>query len=100
MHRGHGAETVEIGPNESLDVTVYTRSHAGAKFTITDAKGKTDLTETVEVVHDAKSELPAHGKLTTTKHIDGPQTIKVKAVSNAGRFSRQDFLLVLSHYKK
>lgn len=93
---------MDIAEGESLDIDVWTRSTAGAKFSVTDANTKQEICPTIEVKHGGTedvTEIPTSGKLTPA-HIDGPRKIKVKADCNAGRFSRHNFLLVLSHYKK
>lgn len=90
-----------MGPSETLDIEVFTRSTAGAKFTILDDHKK-ELCPTVEVKHngtDDTSELPTSAKITSIR-IEGPRKVKIKADSNAGRFSRHNYLLVFYHYKK
>jgi len=89
-----------VGPNENLDIEVYTRSTAGAKFTI--MEDKTELCPSVEVKHtgtDDPTEKPTWRKITSSR-IQGPRKVKVKADSNAGRFSRHNYLLVFYHYAK
>lgn len=98
---GHGTEVVEVAASETLDIEVYTRSTAGAKFTILD-DAKKEVCPTVEVKHggtDDTSEPPTFQKITSNR-IEGPRKVKVRADSNAGRFSRHNYLLVFYHYKK
>lgn len=99
---GHGSEVIDVEAGESLDLDVWTRSTAGAKFSVTDATSKQEICPSVEVKHNGTedvTEIPTTGKITPCR-IDGPRKVKVKADSNAGRFSRHNFLLVFSHYKK
>lgn len=82
---------------------MWTRSTAGAKFSVTDASTKVEICPPVEVRHggtDDVTEMPTTGKITPPgSRIAGPRKVKIKADCNAGRFSRHNFLLVLSHYK-
>ena len=80
---------------------MYTRSTAGGKFQILNNESKAEICPVVEVKHfgtEDVTEKPTSKKI-TSKHIEGPLNIKIKVDSNAGRFSRQNFLLVLYHYK-
>lgn len=85
-----------------MDVTVYTRSTAGAKFTLTDATGKmAPFVSNFEIKHtgtDDVSENPTHLSVTPDEKIVGPQQIKVKADSNGGRWSTHNFLVVFTVY--
>lgn len=99
--RGHGSEVIDVEGGQSLTVKVFTRSTAGAKFTIQDSNLKTDLCPAVEAKHsgtDDPNEMPSSQVLTPTRLV-GPLKVKVKADSNTGRFSRQNFLIVFSFYK-
>jgi hypothetical protein len=100
---GHGSTTYEVGEGEELEVSIYTRSTSGAKFTLTDVnKEKTPWVENYDVKHngtDDVEEHPTHDMLTKTK-ISGPAHVKVKADNNAGRWSTQNFLVVFWVYTK
>lgn len=97
--RGSGSITYDIIPDEELEVSIYTRSTAGAKWTISDAKNKNGTTwvgdvETKHVGDDL--ELPSsHFKLTKA-NIKGPVSIKIKAESFGGRWTSEKFLVVVS----
>jgi hypothetical protein len=86
-----------------LDITIYTRSTAGAKFTVTDVNHtQAPWVENFEVKHhgtDDISETPSHISITgADKKIVGPQQVKVKADSHAGRWSTNNFLVVFTVY--
>jgi hypothetical protein len=56
----------------------------------------------LEVKHtggDTLQDMPSHESITETK-IVGPAKLKVKAHSNAGRFSSNNFFSVFSVYRK
>lgn len=79
---------------------MYTRSTSGAKFSLFNADTKEALLggAVLELVHggtDDTSEAPTTKKMTTEK-IVGPIKIKVKADSNANRFSMHNYLLAFS----
>jgi hypothetical protein len=99
--RGHSSETIELKEGEAIEIVVYTRSTAGAKFCLTNTETKQDLTTGTEVKHTGTGEdvheLPTHISITTEK-IQGPVKLKIKADSHAGRFSRNDYLLVFYLY--
>jgi CRAL/TRIO domain len=102
--RGHGSEHVSVHAGESLQVTVFTRSTAGATFSLHCEESKKTINgiENVLVQHagtDDPAEKPTEKHLNTA-HIKGPMKIKVKADSKAGRFSTQNFLVVFSYYKE
>jgi hypothetical protein len=88
-------------PGEELEVSIFTRSVAGAKFTLQDATSKTAApwASDVEVKHSGNGEdpeeSPTHKAITTT-NIKGPASIKVKAESIGSRWSTQNFLVVFS----
>jgi hypothetical protein len=102
-YSGHGSTSYEIGEGEELEVSIYTRSTAGAKFTVTDVnKEKTNWVNDYDVTHngtDDAEEHPTHDMLTKTK-IQGPANVKVKADCNAGRWSSHNFLVVFWVYSK
>jgi len=100
VHSGHGTEVVEVASNETLDIEVFTRSTAGAKFTILEEKK--EICPTVEVKHHGTEDTmePPTFKKITSERIQGPRKVKIKADSNAGRFSRHNYLLVFYHYKR
>jgi hypothetical protein len=100
--RGHGSEVCLIHANEEAEIEVFTNSSAGAKFSVTDADAKSHIVDNVLVQHvgsGVESEQPSR-KVITSQRITGPANVKVKADSNAGRFSTQNFLIVFSIYKK
>lgn len=90
-------------PGEELEVSIYTRSVAGAKFTLVDATNKlaAPLASDVEVKHSGTGEdpeeIPTHKAISST-NIVGPASIKVKAESIGSRWSTQNFLVVFSVY--
>lgn len=100
--RGSGSASFSVGEGEELDITVYTRSKAGSKFSIVDSKTKKEILPSVEVKHtggDTDLDMPSHKVLTEAK-LTGPMSVKVKADSNAGRFTTHNFLTVFAVYKK
>jgi hypothetical protein len=102
-YSGHGSTTYQIAAGEELEVSIYTRSTGGAKFTVTDVnKAKTPWVTDYDVTHtgtDDAEEHPTHDMITKTK-IMGPASVKVKADSNAGRWSAVNFLVVFWVYSK
>ena len=96
--RGHGSETIDLHGNESLEVSVYSRSPAGASFCLTDANNKNVFVENVDVKHvgtgEDENELPTSVILNKGNLIKGPVKLKVKADSHGSRFSTHDYLLV------
>ena len=99
LNRGSGSITYDIIPDEELEVSIYTRSTAGAKWTISDAKNKKGTTwvgdvETKHVGDDLELP-PSHIKLTKA-NIKGPVSIKIKAESFGGRWTSEKFLVVVS----
>lgn len=101
---GHGSEVIEVKEGETVEISVYTHSSSGAKFSLTDTDQKSPLDGgvPVEVMHlgtDDPLENPTSKKITTAP-ISGPVKVKVKADSNASRFSTHNFLLVYSFGKK
>lgn len=101
--RGHGSVTHEITEDEEVEVTIYTRAPAGAKFTITDVKhGHAPWIENYEVKHEGSIDPKAMPTLdlVTKEKIAGPQNIKVKADCNGSRWTMQNFLIVFKVYRK
>jgi hypothetical protein len=85
-----------------LEVTVFTRSMSGAKFTLTDADTKKIFLEDVEVSHNGTedaSEKSSSKVINMDALIKGPAHVKIKADSHAGRFSTQNYLLVYRFLK-
>jgi hypothetical protein len=84
-------------------VSVYTRSVAGAKFTIDDPTSKlaAPWASDVSVKHagsgEDPEEIPTHKAITST-NIMGPASIRVKAESIGSRWSTQNFLVVFSTF--
>lgn len=100
--RGSSSITYDIFPDEELEVSIYTRSKAGAEWTVSDAKNKRGTTwvsgiETKHVGDDLKV-MPTHVKLTKA-NIKGPCSIEVKAKSHGGRWTTEKFLVVVSVFK-
>lgn len=95
--------THEIAEDEEVEVSIYTRSPDGGKFTITDVNhSHAPWVESFEVKHTGSAEAdakPTH-TIVTKEKISGPQSIKIKADSNAGRWSTLNFLVVFSVYRK
>lgn len=104
--RGHGSETIDIKAGETCEISVFTRSTAGALFTLTDADAKTHFLDNVEAKHtgngDVDSERPTCIVLNegSDKRVAGPVKLKIKADSHASRFSTHNFLLVFAFHKK
>ena len=96
---GHHSCTYDIAAGEELEISIYTRSTAGAKFTVVDSQhAKAPWVENFQVVHsgtDDMNETPSH-MVITKEHIVGPANVKVKADSNAGRWSTHNFLIVFT----
>ena len=98
LRSGHGSEVVEVGERESVEISVFTRSTAGAKFSIHDKDKKIELIQNVTVKHTGTSdvtETPTSQSLMESP-IQGPTHIKVKAVSLGSRFSTHNYLLVFT----
>ena len=95
FHRGHGSEVMDVPAGESVEIQVYTRSTSGGVFSLHDNTKKTAIESEIQVKHDGQGEATCMVKL-SRKSIPGPISIKVKADSNASRFSTQHFLLVFS----
>lgn len=85
-----------------MEVTVWTRSTAGAIFSVTHAEQKhgAHYVDNIEVKHAGSedvTEVPTSVTL-TKEHIHGPCKIKVKADSLAGRFSTHNYMVVFNVY--
>mmetsp|Transcript_20730 Transcript_20730/g.48086 ORF Transcript_20730/g.48086 Transcript_20730/m.48086 type:complete len:434 (+) Transcript_20730:153-1454(+) len=99
--RGSGSESVEVPSGMSVQTTIITRSTSGALFTLTDSDTKEVLSQKeIEVIHkDEKLPLPTRVLLKEEK-IKGPVKLKVKAISNASRFTTHNFLIAFSLFKE
>lgn len=85
--------------DEQLEVSVYTRSTAGATFSLTDADTKAVIVHDVMVQHTGtgdENEIPT-SVILNKELIKGPVKVKVKADSQGSRFSTINFLLVFSY---
>jgi hypothetical protein len=103
IRSGHGSASYDINEGEELEVTVYTRSPAGAKFTVTDAnKSHTPWVENFEVKHEGSGDMEegASHECITKEKIQGPASVKVKADSNGGRWSSHNMLVVFGVFSK
>ena len=93
--------TFNVMPGEELNVTVFTRSTTGAKFTIVDAVGNKTHAYNVMVKHNSEdtTKLPSN-KSITRENIKGPARVKVKVESMGSRFvtSASNYLVVFSVY--
>eukprot|EP00980_Cylindrotheca_fusiformis_P000782 scaffold184_cov125-Cylindrotheca_fusiformis.AAC.17 len=102
--RGHSSVSHQISSDEEVEITIYTRSKSGAKFTVSDAANKNQApwVTDFEFMHtggDGVQDLPSHTSITKEK-IPGPATIKVKGDSKSGRFSSSNFTTIFSVYRK
>jgi hypothetical protein len=98
-HSGSGSHKVDIASGEEVEVSIWTRSKAGAKWSIKD-EGKTTLIDDVEAKHtggEEPSDKPTQTIL-TPKRISGPCSLKVSAISNGGRFTSERFLVAFCIY--
>jgi len=99
--RSTGSVTFEVYPGEELNVTVYTRSTTGAKFTVSDAQNKTTWAdkEPVKCPHSDVTKLPEHVVMTKA-NIKGPLSVKVEAKTMGSRFAAtsSNYLIVFSVY--
>lgn len=107
MHvRGHGSASVEVKAGEALEIHGYTRSLAGATFSVTAAdhskkKGAHEYVKAVEVKHNTDDELkPPTCVQVTSSRVVGPAHLKVKLDSHGGRFSSERFLVAFSFFPK
>jgi hypothetical protein len=103
IRSGHGSKVIDVLANESVQVSVFTRSLSGATFTLTDSEGtKAQLSGEVLVKHsgtDDENEIPT-STIINQDMIKGPIKLKVKADSLGSRFSTINFLLVFSFKKE
>lgn len=100
---GHSSHVVEVGLDESVTITVYTRSTVGAVFALHDNKQKTLLKDGILALdRSEKEDEPVESRMTvlTENPIEGPASIKIKADSKAGRFSTQNYFLVFAFKNK
>lgn len=96
--RGYGSETVEVKAGESVELSVFTRSTAGATFSV--MKDSQSIVAGVQVVDaNGNPDVPTKVTILEAGIVKGPATVKVKADSKASRFSTHNFLLVASHKK-
>lgn len=99
--RGSGSTSLELSAGEFVECEVWTRSTAGGGFSIVDHNDKkTVINPKVEVKHagtDDVSESPTC-ILLNKERIAGPAHIRVKAESNAGRFSCHNYLVVFKFF--
>ena len=102
FYSGHGSVVAEIGQGEEMEVTVWTRSTTGAVFSVTHAEHKhgESYVDHVQVKHHGTDDVtePPTSVTLTQERIVGPAKIKVKADSNAGRFSTHNFMVVFNVY--
>ena len=100
MCSGYGSDTIEVPAGQMVELSIYTRSTAGATFSVTDADSKASLVEGIEVIHgDANAVLPTHVELNAGKPFAGPLKLKVKADSKGSRFSTHNYMLVCGFKK-
>jgi len=98
--RGSNSTKYDIGAGEELQVSVYTRSVSGAKFTLVEASSKhaapwvSDVVLTHTGTGDTE-EPPSHKTLNDTP-IKGPASVKVKIDAIGSRWSTQNMLVVFS----
>jgi hypothetical protein len=100
---GSGSVVVQVQEDEKVEVTVYTHSTAGASFTLYNADTKENYVTDVVVKHggtEDMSEQSTHLVLNPTSPIEGPIQLKLKATSNAGRFTTNNFFIVYKFSKK
>lgn len=95
--RGHGSDSFEVGPGDSVEISVYTRSTSGATFSIVDADSKQPYVEGIKVVSPSEDEKSV--VLLTEKAITGPAKLKIKGDSLGSRFSSHNFMLVFTTKK-
>lgn len=100
-----GSDTIpfQLEAGDFVEVEVWTRSTAGAGFTIVDGIDKKKVYNAkVEVKHAGSgkdTEMPTCVTL-NKERLAGPKAIKVKVDSNAGRFSTNNYLIVIKFYDK
>jgi hypothetical protein len=99
---GHASEVVEVPAQQTVEVSVYTRSSVGGMFCIHDNDKKTTIVDDI-LVKDADGATDhdvATSTVLTNVPIQGPIEIKIKANSNASRFSTHNYLLVFKFKNK
>jgi len=99
--RGSDTIQLQLEAGDFVEVEVWTRSTAGAGFTIVDGIDKKKVyNEKVEVKHAGAgkdTEMPTSITL-NKERIAGPKALKIKVDSNAGRFATHNYLLVFKFY--
>jgi hypothetical protein len=103
IQSGHNSQTLDVGADESVTITVYTRSTSGAVFTLHDNKQKTMIQDGVVAIdRSEKEDDPVDTRMTvlTEKPIAGPASLKIKVDSKAGRFTTQNYFLVFAYKNK
>lgn len=103
LQSGHNSQTLEVGAGESVTITIYTRSTAGAVFSLHDNKQKTMLKDGVVAMDRSEQEDdPVETRMTvlTETAIAGPASLKIKVDSKAGRFTTQNYFLVFAFKNK
>ena len=96
---GSGSHKVDIAAGEEVEVSIWTRSKAGGKWSI---KGddKSVLVDDIEAKHtggEEPTDKPTQTILTKTR-IKGPCSLKVSVASNGGRFTSERFLVSFCIY--
>ena len=83
---------------ESVELSVFTRSTAGATFSVV-KEGHTVVSGVNVDDKDGNPDTPTHVSILASGLVHGPATIKVKADSKGSRFSTHNYLLVASFKK-
>lgn len=94
--RTSATATCTVQPGEELEISVYTRSTIGAKFTV--SVGTNKVATDVPLKHHSEDLelLPSNAKLTKLS-IKGPASVEVKGKSMGGRFAGStNYLVVFS----
>ncbi|CAB9506622.1 Phosphatidylinositol/phosphatidylcholine transfer protein [Seminavis robusta] len=101
--RGSGSFSIEVSQGEYVEVEVWTRSTAGGGFSVVDHNDKKNIiVDKMEVKHEGtgdEKESPTRVVMTKTR-LAGPMHLRVKAESNAGRFSCHNYLLAFIFFDK
>mmetsp|Transcript_36312 Transcript_36312/g.71442 ORF Transcript_36312/g.71442 Transcript_36312/m.71442 type:complete len:530 (+) Transcript_36312:254-1843(+) len=89
--RSSHTSQVDLAVGETIDITIYTSSTSGAKFSVIDAKKQLLIPE-VEVIHKIipNSDLPTNVKI---GKISGPGHFKIRA-KGTSRFSSSVFFII------
>lgn len=90
---------MEIAAGESLEISVYTRSNAGATFSVVEADTKSVLVEAADVTHSGEGDSPLSVQLNNGQPMKGPLKLKIKAESKGSRFSTNNYMLVFGFKK-